>query len=250
MFYLEKGEIQLRKFDYCCEDVSLVRDWTNNQEVCHYMFMGHRPVDENNIREWYTNKDDVVFLIRFQGQNVGVAGLYHISWQPRTAEFRILIGEKSAQGQGVGTAVTKLVTQFAFDNLNLNKVWLGVNTENKAAVKCYEAAGFMHEGFLQQEVWRNGRYYDVYRMAKFASVKESDELFNCSFCHRPFSEHTGEGCQGLADLPNTKSTLSFDRCNTCGVKPELSEDGTQWLCTWPITGDDVCGKMGAERREK
>ena len=54
---------------------------------------------------------------------------------------------------------------YGFDKLNLNKIWLGVNSENKAAVKSYKAAGFVEEGVLRQEIYRNGRYYDATRMS-------------------------------------------------------------------------------------
>ncbi|MEK6858024.1 MAG: GNAT family protein, partial [Nanoarchaeota archaeon] len=61
--------------------------------------------------------------------------------------------------------VTKLLVQYAFDKLNLNKVYLGVNVENIGAVKSYEKTGFVHEGRLREEVYRNGRYYDVHKMS-------------------------------------------------------------------------------------
>lgn len=49
--------------------------------------------------------------------------------------------------------------------MNLEKVWLGVNAANMAALSCYKKAGFQEEGILRKEVFRNNKYYDIIRMS-------------------------------------------------------------------------------------
>ncbi|MGZ3692085.1 MAG: GNAT family N-acetyltransferase, partial [Pseudobdellovibrio sp.] len=54
---------------------------------------------------------------------------------------------------------------YAFEALNMNKVWLGVNIENKRAYESYLKCGFKPEGILRQELYRNNTFYDVARMS-------------------------------------------------------------------------------------
>lgn len=95
---------------------------------------------------------------------VGTCGLYSHRDIYRSWELRILIFEPSAIGHGIGTEAVKLLVGYAFDRLNAHRVWLGVNAENVGAVKCYEKAGFQHEGRLREELFVHGHYVDAIRM--------------------------------------------------------------------------------------
>ncbi|MEK6845603.1 MAG: GNAT family protein [Nanoarchaeota archaeon] len=155
--------------------------WANDDEVTHYMVTGLKPSVKELMEKLYqdtvnnlSNGSEVVFTIveKQSGKAIGLAGLYQINQQVRSAEFRILIGDKSFWGKGIGTECTNILVDYAFRNLNLNKVWLGVNEENLGAVKSYEKAGFIKEGKLRQEIYRNNKYYDAIRMSILRSEWE------------------------------------------------------------------------------
>lgn len=151
-----------------CRNMGL---WVHDDEVTRYMMTGVFPMTEEALQREYdridANDAEIVLAVirKEDGAMVGTAGLYGIAWQARSAEFRIFLGDKSAWNGGLGSEAAALMVQYAFDRLNLNKVWLGVNDENKGAIKSYENAGFAHEGTLRQEIYRNGRYYDALRMS-------------------------------------------------------------------------------------
>ena len=145
-------------------------NWANDNEVCKFMLTGINPSNKEKMEEEYEQLikgDNVVFAIvdKHSKRTIGLAGLYGIRWQPRIAEFRIIIGDRSFWNKGIGTETARLIIKHAFDNLNLNKVFLGVNSDNTGALKSYEKAGFVKEGVLRQEVYRNGRYYDATRFS-------------------------------------------------------------------------------------
>lgn len=155
--------------------------WANDQEVTHYMVTGLKPSTKEGMEKLYNdtissilNGTEVVFTLvdKQSGKAIGIVGLYQINSQVRSAEFRILIGDKNFWGKGIGTECTNILVDYAFRNLNLNKVWLGVNEENLGAVKSYEKAGFVKEGKLRQEVYRNNKYYDAIRMSILRSEWE------------------------------------------------------------------------------
>lgn len=145
--------------------------WANNSEVTKYMYMGMTPAYIENLEEWYNsirqNNKDFPFLIidKNNNQMIGTAGLYETNWFYRMAEFRIVVGEKKYWGKNYGAEATELILDYGFSKLNLHKIWLGVNAENEKAINCYVNAGFIQEGVLRDEIYRNGKYYDAIRMS-------------------------------------------------------------------------------------
>jgi len=131
--------------------------------------MGAMPVDLESAKTEYDNLiksgNNALFAIIFDEEYIGIVGLYSINWIARSAELRIIIGNKTYWNKGYGTDATKLAIRYGFDMLNLNKIWLGVNAEHIGAIRAYEKAGFTQEGILRQEIFRNNRYYDAIRMS-------------------------------------------------------------------------------------
>lgn len=145
--------------------------WPNDWEVTKFMFRGDRPSRMEILEDYYNHvirsPTDIELIIvdKKSDKPIGVAGLHNINWIGRTAEYRIMIGDKSFWSKGYGTEVANLMLFYAFDRLNINRVWLGVNAEQKGGIQSYKNSGFKEEGVLRQEQYRNGRYYDIVRMS-------------------------------------------------------------------------------------
>lgn len=152
-------------------DISAIAKWLNDEEVTYYMFYGQFPMSISRttkmIKEQVESPNNVVLIIEDKKTNspIGFGGLYDIHLTARKAELRVLIGEKDYWGKGYGTETVELLTFYGFDRLHLNKVWLGVTDENKAAVRAYEKVGYKVEGILRQDIYRNSRYYNSIRMS-------------------------------------------------------------------------------------
>jgi len=155
--------------------VTLNARWTNDPEVCALLNRGTFPTTpELHLSDFKARSGgppDIEFFLcdRSTAKIVGITGLHSIQWIPRHIEFRILIGEKLAWNRGLGSEALVLLCRYAFDRLNMNKVWLGVNTSNERAVASYEKCGFVNEGVLRQEAYAQGRYHDVLRMSLLRS---------------------------------------------------------------------------------
>jgi len=167
--FLTGEQVYLRGYER--GDLPDMVEWLNDAEVTRLLFMGLTPSSlETLAAQWEqgrNSQEEVVFAVCDKRTDafVGTTGLYRIHWVMRTGEFRIFLGDKRFWNRGIGTECTKLMVTFGFEKLNLNKVWLGVNSENAGAVRAYEKAGFVHEGVLRQEQYRNFRYYDAIRMS-------------------------------------------------------------------------------------
>lgn len=175
--FVEGNRVYLRSLER--EDLRLMSEWLNDAEVTRLLFMGLFPANlESLVAQWERdrgNPEEVTFAVcdRKSSRFVGTTGLYRIHWVMRTGEFRVFLGNKSVWNCGFGTECAQLMVVYAFEKLNLNKVWLGVNAENIGGVKAYQKAGFVHEGVLRQEQYRNFRYYDAIRMSLLRSEYEA-----------------------------------------------------------------------------
>ena len=54
----------------------------------------------------------------------------------------------------------KVLMNFIFEEMNINKIKLNVYAFNERAIKSYEKCGFKKEGLLRQEIFRQGKYND------------------------------------------------------------------------------------------
>jgi RimJ/RimL family protein N-acetyltransferase len=144
--------------------------WLNDPEVTRFL-RAYRPMtlaaEEEFLRRAAESDKDLALgvMTRAAGQFIGVAGLHDLDGRNRHAQFGVTLGDKESWGKGYGTEVTQLVVRYAFETLNLNRVWLHVYEYNPRALRVYEKVGFRTEGRLRQDTFRDGRYWDTFVMA-------------------------------------------------------------------------------------
>lgn len=112
-------------------DSSILFKWNNDREQVHFN-APYKPVHEIQHRTWFESiqqrNDIVIFAIRLQqsGELIGSCQLHHINTIHRSAEMQIRLGDISKRGLGYGTKATNLLLNFAFNDLNLYRVYLHV----------------------------------------------------------------------------------------------------------------------------
>jgi RimJ/RimL family protein N-acetyltransferase len=150
-------------------DKLFLHKWINDTDIIKHT-NSYRPIDEVEQDEWfnsiYKNKQQHVFgieLIEFK-KLIGTCGLYEIDNISRKGELRMKIGDKNEWSKGFGKIALKKLLNFGFNDLNLNKVWLKVLDDNKAAIKIYTDAGFVVEGKMKEDMFIQGKYMDVLLM--------------------------------------------------------------------------------------
>lgn len=163
------------------ELLPLCERWFNNFETSRTLGVNWHPITtrmKGRYLDSMLTSEEPTFVIheRETRAPVGLCGLDAINVEDGTAEFSIVIGDRSFQGRGLGTEAARLTLEYAFDVLGLHNVWLQVSANNPAAIRAYEKAGFRHIGLRRQSV-RVGRAYidDVY-MDAIASDFEPSAL--------------------------------------------------------------------------
>ena len=70
------------------------------------------------------------------------------------------IGDRDFWSKGYGTDMMKLALQYAFTELNVYRVSLGLHAYNPRALRSYEKAGFRLEGTTRKDTLREGKRTD------------------------------------------------------------------------------------------
>lgn len=71
--------------------------------------------------------------------------------------------------RGIGRALMAELVRLADDWLNLEKIELGVLSDNPGAIALYREFGFVEEGRLRKDLFKDGQYADTVLMARFRS---------------------------------------------------------------------------------
>lgn len=118
----------------------------------------------NSLKNFPENKS-LNTVILFKEEIVGIAGFNEINWSNKTAYIGYWLGE-GYQGNGIMTRVAKALTDYAINDLNLNKVEIRAAVENKKSRSIPERLGYVKEGCIRQAEWLYDHYVDhvVYGM--------------------------------------------------------------------------------------
>ncbi len=150
------------------EDIPRFVRWLNDPEVIRHLMI-IAPLSLAGEEKWVARQQElpaheqVLAIETFdQGEwvHVGNTGLNNHDWINRHAEFGIFIGEKSYWGRGIGLEATRLMLHYGFGRLNLNRIYLHVDADNLRGIRCYEKAGYVHEGRLRQTKLIDGQHVD------------------------------------------------------------------------------------------
>jgi RimJ/RimL family protein N-acetyltransferase len=152
------------------EDKDAFSRWSHDSEylrMLHFEPATPRPPAffEEQEKKDDDNQRGVKFVIRTLADDkpIGFTGLW-LNWNHQNAWFYIGIGEADYRGKGYGTDATKLVIGYAFRELGMFRVSLGVFGYNTRAIRAYEKAGFTHEGTQREALYREGKRWDLHQM--------------------------------------------------------------------------------------
>jgi len=151
------------------DDVKAYTSWINDQETNHWRGVNH-PTAPDQAAAWLdlegtVANDRLTLAIDLDTHTfIGLIGLRGICSRSRRAEIWIYLGAKEYWNKGLGQDAVRTICKYAFEEMNLHRIWLECDPENVGAVKCYEKNGFKHEGTLKDGYYRHGKYRDTVMM--------------------------------------------------------------------------------------
>lgn len=150
-------------------DAEAIWEWHQDHEF-HLLDGWIYPASRQQIADWVGAVSDSKFanaafaIATETGSLIGYLRLKGASSEHRHAEFGIAI-ERNYWDQGYGTDATRTILRFAFTEMGLHRVALGVLDSNVRAQRAYEKCGFQVEGRAREATYRLGRWCDVIEMA-------------------------------------------------------------------------------------
>jgi RimJ/RimL family protein N-acetyltransferase len=139
--------------------------WFNDGEILRFIndqFPKTHTFELEWLKKYGVSRDDVTMslLELVSGKHIGNGGLHQIDWQNRCATMGLVIGDKEAQNKGYGTEAEKLLMEFGFMVLNLERIQASVIGNNPRSRKVAERVGFKLEGARRRRYYREGEWYD------------------------------------------------------------------------------------------
>lgn len=136
-----------------------------------------RPRTPAQVREAYRElerqadekRDLFYFALRARDDDrlLGFARLDNLEWSHFSGRLTLGIGAAADRGRGLGTQALALVTRYAFDELNLQRLWGVLSAEYPAALRFFERAGWEVAARRRQAVHRDGRRWDLLHLALY-----------------------------------------------------------------------------------
>ncbi|MHC4426680.1 MAG: GNAT family N-acetyltransferase [Planctomycetota bacterium] len=96
---------------------------------------------------------------------IGLVGFPHVELETEQAECIKMIGEPSERGKGYARLAAKVLLDYGFNSLNLNRVYLYTLDGNLRNISLNQSLGFNFEGLLKQAVRVENKLRDVAIMA-------------------------------------------------------------------------------------
>lgn len=190
-------KVEIRKFQE--KDIPNKIKWINdskNNQYLHYDL----PLEYEKTLEWFNRNKDRTdrfdAVIEVDGVSVGIIGLLSIDYKNRKAEYYITLGEEKYKGKGIAKLASIKLLDYAFKELNLNKVYLYTEVANKKAQILFERLGFKKEGILKQDIKNRDIFVDRYIYG---------------ICRQDYFRKEKIGLQELAPTEILKLNLSINR---------------------------------------
>ena len=141
--------------------------WFNDEEVCrgnsHHVFPYTQDAASSYIEYAIGTRDALVLAIvpKEDHQHIGNIALQKIHPIYHSAEFSIVIGDKSAWGKGYGKEAGRLLCDHGFQTMNLHRIHCGTFSNNKAMQRLAAYLGMKQEGVRREAAFKDGRYLDI-----------------------------------------------------------------------------------------
>ena len=135
------------------EDAPLMYEWMTAKDVNLYFRFDPSKVTIASCEEFIENSfNDCnrTYAIDVDGEYAGSISLKHINQNDRNAEMAISIRSKF-RGKGLGKQAIKKILEIGFSELNLNKIYLDVLSDNEGAIKI----GNQFKSLKLYGIWRS-----------------------------------------------------------------------------------------------
>jgi RimJ/RimL family protein N-acetyltransferase len=153
-------------------DLDSLMKWRNDDTYRQY-FREYRELNLDDQVKWYEklvlqDQGTLMFsIIDLTSQElVGACGLCYINWVQRNADLSLYIGK---DGIYIDTSVggyawdsMEVLFRYAFEELNLYKIWTEIYTIDEKKKELFETFGMNRDAILRDNYFYRGKYINSY----------------------------------------------------------------------------------------
>lgn len=139
--------------------------WLNDPEITKWL-LNFLPFSEIETDDWMSQIGrekkylETHFIIEKTNFGpIGSCSLSQINYKDQDSIMTIYIGEKNFLNQGFATESLKLLMEYGFKQLNLNRISSWVLESNQKSINLLIKSGFKLEGEKRKSFYRNGCFY-------------------------------------------------------------------------------------------
>ena len=195
------------------KDAKHMLEWMRDIDIVRNFRFNTDYIDINSVYAFIdksqdTEKDIHFAIVDDNDEYQGTISLKNIDKKSKNAEYAIAL-RKKAQGKGYALKSTDEVLKYAFEVLDLERVYLNVLSNNSTAISFYERYGFVFEGEFADHVFVQGEKASLkwFRLMKqeWLNLRTSNNTVEDVKYYR-FSELGDErgylvAIEGLKDIP-------------------------------------------------
>ena len=140
--------------------------WFNDPSISKYLVSDY-PVSLAKTEAWFSkvlldnSKVHFSILDKETDTLIGMTGLLQITPKQQHAQMYITIGDEKFHGRRLPDEIIPMVLNYAFIELNLNKVYLWTIPCNERGRKVYERNGFKQEAEMHEHMYCRGQFQTI-----------------------------------------------------------------------------------------
>lgn len=155
-------------------DCELFAEWESDSSVIEFFSIDSDRTYEDVVREFVARELDKTKLqytiCSTEGVPIGRIYISRIDLEYDSLDItRIYIADKNNRGKGYGEEALRLILEYCFMNLHMERVTLDYFEGNNIAATLYAKLGFKHEGLARNACKKNGKYYDLHLLGLLRS---------------------------------------------------------------------------------
>lgn len=162
------------------DDYTSYARWEVDPEITEFLSFDSDRTYEDVVNEAieYRNDTSVMDLAvedKRSGMPVGRIIITRVDRHSDSLDItKLYIGDAEHRGKGRGEEIMKLLLEYCFTFMHMERVSLDYYTGNRPAMALYEKLGFTHEGVARHATKKDGRYYDLNLMSMLRTEFFSD----------------------------------------------------------------------------
>jgi RimJ/RimL family protein N-acetyltransferase len=158
------------------KDLEQLKLWRNEEDFKKH-FREYQELNDVSQMKWFNtevNNNHRVIMYSIEkksdGALIGCCGLTYINWIHRNADLSLYIGQNMSyiDEEGYAFEAAKILLDYSFNQLNLNKVWTEIYEFDSKKTKFLLDLGFSLDGSLRSNYYYDGYWWDskIYSILK------------------------------------------------------------------------------------